>query len=61
MCLELVSGYVSLMLTPVQIKPTSFESRQPHFFLPRTDAPDVYVRALTLCCFHSLSILGGFT
>ena len=44
-----------MLLTPAQIKPISFESRQnSFFFIPRVDAPHVYVRAWALGCFHSL-------
>ena len=48
---------------PAQIKPKSLESKQnsfflffffPFLFLPKADVPHVYVRAWTLCCFHSL-------
>ena len=42
-----------MLLTPAQIKPKSFESRQ-NFFLPGVDAPHVYVRAWAQGCFHSL-------
>ena len=43
-----------MLLTPAQIKPQSFESRQLFFlFLPGVDAPRVYVRAWALGCFHS--------
>ena len=31
------------------------KNRNYFFFLPRADVPEVYVRASTLCCFHSLS------
>ena len=41
-----------MLLTPVQLKPKSFESRR-NFFLPGVDASHVYVRALALGCFHS--------
>ena len=39
------------MLSPVQIKSKSFESRQNSFLLPGADAPHAYVRAWKLCCF----------
>ena len=48
-----------MLLTPAQIKPTLFESRQNSlfsfffFFLPRVDAPHVYVRVWALGCFCS--------
>ena len=43
-----------MLLTPAQIKPKSFESRQTFFILPGVDASHVYVRARALGCFHSL-------
>ena len=42
-----------MLLTPAQIKPKSFESRQTSFFLPGVDASHVYVCALALGCFYS--------
>ena len=43
-----------MLLTPAQIKPKLFESRQNFFFfLPGVDASHVYVRAWALGCFHS--------
>ena len=50
-----------MLLTPAQIKPKSFRSRRNFFFSSSfflsfslgADAPHVYVRAWTLCCFHS--------
>ena len=49
-----------MLLTPAQIKPKLFESRQNSlyfflFFLPGVDAPLVYVRAWALGCFYSLT------
>ena len=43
-----------MLLTPAQIKPKSFESKQTLFFVPRVDASHIYVLARALCCFHSL-------
>ena len=43
-----------MLLTPAQIKPQSFESRQTLFILLGVDASHVYVRARVLGCFHSL-------
>ena len=43
-----------MLLTPAQIKPKSFESRQTLFILPGVDVSHVYVRARALGCFHSL-------
>ena len=37
-----------MLLTPAQIKPKSFELRQ-----PRVDVSHVYMRAWVLGCFHS--------
>ena len=37
-----------------QIKPKNRLNREGTLFLPGADAPRVYVRAWTLCCFHSL-------
>ena len=42
-----------MVLTAAQIKPKSFELRQ-NPFLPRVDAPHVYMRAWALSCFHSV-------
>ena len=41
-----------MLLTPAEIKPKSFESRQNSFFLPGVDASHVYVSAWVLGCFH---------
>ena len=49
-----------MLLTPAQIKPKSFQSRQfflsffSFFFLPRVDVSHVYMDARALGCFHSL-------
>ena len=49
---------MTMLLTPAQIKPKSFESRRNSFFFfyPGVDASRVYVRAWALGCFHSLNI-----
>ena len=44
---------MTMLLTPAQIKPKSFESRR-NFFLPVVDASHVFVRAWALGCFHGL-------
>ena len=45
-----------MLLTPAQIKPKSFESRQNLFlFFTRGGCASVYVRAWALGCFHSLT------
>ena len=54
---RLFCNCVTMLLTPAQIKPESFESRRNVFFfsfLPGVDASHVYVRAWELDCFHSL-------
>ena len=43
---------MTMLLTPAQIEPKSFESRQTLFVLPGVDASHVYVRARALGCFH---------
>ena len=44
-----------MLLTPAQIKPKLFQSRQNCCcFLPGVDAPHVYVRAWAQGCFYSL-------
>ena len=43
---------MTMLFTPAQIKPKSFESRR-NSFLPGVDASHVYVRAWALGCFHS--------
>ena len=50
----------TMLLTPAQIKPKSFESRRNSFFffssfLPVVYGSHVYVRAWALSCFHSLT------
>ena len=45
---------LTMLRTPAQIKPNSFESRRNSFFyLSWMDAPHVYVHAWALACFHS--------
>ena len=45
------------VVAPSQINPKSFESRWNvlFLFLAQMDEPCVYLRAWTLCCFHSLN------
>ena len=43
-----------MLLTPAQIKPKSFESRQTLFILHGVDASHVYMRVRALGCFHNL-------
>ena len=59
---------MTMLLTPAQIKPKSFESRRNFFlsFLTGVDAPHVYVRAcalglnMALGCFYSLISIRTF-
>ena len=46
--------FITMLLTPAQMKAKSFESRRTFFFLPGVDASHVYVRAWALGCLHSL-------
>ena len=45
---------MTMLLTPAQIKPKSFESRRTLFILPGVDVSHVYVCARALGCFQSL-------
>ena len=43
---------LTMLLTPAQINPKSFESRRNFLFLLGVDASHVYLRAWALGCFH---------
>ena len=49
-----------MLLTPAEIKPKPFESRR-NSFLSGADVLQIYVRASTLCRFHSHSLSGTNT
>ena len=49
-----------MLLTPAEIKPKPFESRR-NSFLSGADVLQIYVRASTLCRFHSHSLSGTTT